>query len=89
MALAPKHDGGLLGSVEVSWDAAHAVPLRAAIYAQGASSPVLELTTSDISYGAVDASTVDVAPPTNAKVVDLGQLSPDKGGQRERAAGAP
>ena len=80
VALAPKHDGGLLGSVEISWDAAHAVPLRAAIYAQGSSSPVLELTTSDISYGAVDASSVDVAPPTNAKVVDLGQLSPGKGG---------
>ncbi len=80
VALAPKHDGGLLGAVEISWDAAHAVPLRAAIYAQGASSPVLELTTSDISYGAVDASSVDVAPPANTKVVDLGQLTPGKGG---------
>ena len=80
VALSPKHDGGLLGAVEVSWDASHAVPLRAAIYAQGSSSPVLELTTSDISYGAVDASSVDVAPPANAKVVDLGQLSPGKGG---------
>ena len=79
VALAPKHDGGLLGSVEVSWDAAHAVPLRAAIYAQGATSPVIELTTSDISYGVVDASVVDVTPPANAKVVDLGQLSPGKG----------
>ena len=80
VALSPKHDGGLLGAVEVSWDAAHAVPLRAAIFAQGSSSPVLELTTSDISYGAVDASSVDVAPPANAKVVDLGQLSPGKAG---------
>jgi len=76
VALAPKHDGGLLGSVEVSWDAAHAVPLRAAIYAQGASDPVLELTTSDIAYGAVAASSVDVAPPANARIVDLGELSP-------------
>src|SRR6476659_758896 len=80
VALSPKHDGGLLGAVEVSWDASQAVPLRAAIYAQGSSSPVLELTTSDISYGAVDASSVDVAPPPNAKVVDLGQLSPGKSG---------
>ena len=79
VALSPKHDGGLLGSVEVSWDAAHAVPLRAAIYAQGASSPVLELTTKDITYGAVDAASVDVTPPADAKVVDLGQLSPGKG----------
>jgi outer membrane lipoprotein-sorting protein len=80
VALSPKHDGGLLGAVEVSWDATHAVPLRVAIYAQGSSSPVLELSTSDISYGAVDASSVDVAPPANAKVVDLGQLDPAKGG---------
>jgi len=80
LALSPKHDGGLLGSVDVSWDAAHAVPLRAAIYAQGSSSPVLELTTSDISYGAVDAASVTVAPPADAKVVDLGQLSPNSSG---------
>jgi hypothetical protein len=85
VALSPRHDGGLLGAVEVSWDASHAVPLRAAIYAQGSSSPVLELTTSDISYGAVDASSVGVAPPANAKVVDLGRLSPGKG--RDAAGG--
>jgi hypothetical protein len=42
---------------------------------------VLELTTSDISYGAVDGSSVNVAPPANAKVVDLGQLSPGNGGK--------
>ena len=89
VALSPKHDGGLLGAVEVSWDAAHAVPLRAAIYAQGSSSPVLELTTSDISYGAVDASSVDVAPPANAKVVDLGQLSPGKGGDAAGGGATP
>ena len=80
VALSPKHDGGLLGSVEVSWDAAHAVPLRAAVYAQGASSAVLELTTSDIAYGAVDSSAVDVQPPAAAKVVDLGQLSANQAG---------
>jgi outer membrane lipoprotein-sorting protein len=85
VALSPKHDGGLLGSVEVSWDAARAVPLRAAVYAQGSSSPVLELSTSDVSYGAVDSSSVDVTPPTDAKVVDLGQLSPGKGGHTDEA----
>jgi outer membrane lipoprotein-sorting protein len=79
VALSPRHDGGLLGSVEVSWDAAHAVPLRAAVYAQGGSSPVLELTTSDISYGAVDSAAVEVAPPADAKVTDLGGLSPGTG----------
>ena len=80
VSLSPKHDGGLLGSVEVSWDAAHAVPLRVAVYAQGATSPVLELTTTDISYGSVDAASVNIAAPSNAKTVDLGQLTPGTGG---------
>jgi len=47
------------------------VPLRVAIYAQGASSPVLELKATDISYGSVSSSDVDVSPPAGAKVVDL------------------
>jgi outer membrane lipoprotein-sorting protein len=76
VSLSPKHDGGLLGSVAVAWDAEHAVPLRAAVYAQGSSSPVLELTTNDITYGPVSSDTVDVAPPADAKVTDLGALTP-------------
>jgi len=76
VSLSPKHDGGLLGSVEVAWDAEHAVPLRVAVIAQGSSSAVLELTTSDIAYGAVSSSSVDVAPPADAKVTDLGALTP-------------
>jgi outer membrane lipoprotein-sorting protein len=70
-AVSPKHDGGLLGSVELAWDALNGTPLRAGIYAQGASSPALELAVSQIAYGAVPASDVDVSPPSGAKVVDL------------------
>jgi hypothetical protein len=51
------------------------VPLRVGIYAQGASSPVLELAATDISYGPVPDSDVDVAPPAEAKSVDLGSLT--------------
>jgi outer membrane lipoprotein-sorting protein len=72
VSASPKHDGGLLGSLELAWDAANGTPLRAAIYAQGSTSPVLELTVTDISYGAVASSDVDVAPPAGAKVVVLG-----------------
>jgi len=75
VSVAPKHDGGLLGSLELAWDATNGTPLRAAIYAQGSSSPVLELTVTDISYGAVASSDVDVAPPADAKVVDVGAPS--------------
>ena len=42
-AIAPKHDGGLIGAAELAWDAASGTPLRAAIYAAGAAKPVLEL----------------------------------------------
>jgi outer membrane lipoprotein-sorting protein len=69
--LSPKEPGGLLGSVRLSWDATHGVPLRAAIYARGATKPVLELKATSISYGAVPLSTVAIAPPAGATVVDL------------------
>jgi len=73
VSAAPKHDGGLLGSLELAWDAVHGNPLRIGLYAQGSSAPVLQLEVTDISYGSVSASAVDVSPPAGgAKVVDLG-----------------
>jgi outer membrane lipoprotein-sorting protein len=54
--VSPKHDGGLLGSVQLAWDANNGTPLRLAVYAAGNSSPVLELKATEISFGAVDAS---------------------------------
>jgi outer membrane lipoprotein-sorting protein len=79
VVVSPKHDGGLLGSAELAWDAVHGVPLRAAIFAQGSSSPVLELTATQISYGPVPASDVDVSPPAGAKSVDLGAVGRTRG----------
>jgi outer membrane lipoprotein-sorting protein len=70
--VSPSHDGGLLGSAQLAWDALHGdVPLRIAIYAQGASSPALALEADQISFGAVPDSDVQVSPPAGAKVVDL------------------
>ena len=75
VAVSPKHDGGLLGSVELAWDAVYGTPLRVGIRAQNDTSPVLELAVTDISYGSVPAADVDVSPPAGAKVVDLGSGS--------------
>ena len=69
--VSPKHDGGLLGGAQLVWDSARGVPLRIAVYAQGQSSPVLQLTATDITYGAVPASSFAISPPANAHVVDL------------------
>lgn len=71
VVVSPKHDGGLLGSAQLAWDAARGVPLRVAIYAKGSSAPVLSLEADEISYGPVPTSTVDLTPPANAKTVDL------------------
>jgi hypothetical protein len=72
VSVSPKHDGGLLGSLDLAWDAVRGVPLRIGVYAQGSSQPVLQLAVTDITYGAVPSADVDVAAPAGAKVVDLG-----------------
>jgi outer membrane lipoprotein-sorting protein len=77
VSASPKHDGGLLGSLALAWDAVHGTPLRVGIYAQGSSSPVIELTVTDISYGRVPSGDVAVSSPAGAKVVDLGTPSRD------------
>ncbi len=69
--LSPKHDGGLLGAAELAWDASNGVPLRAAIYASGSNSPVLELSATEISFGPVAASDLAVNVPAGAKSVEL------------------
>jgi outer membrane lipoprotein-sorting protein len=78
--VSPKANGGLIGGAELAWDAANGVPLRAAVYARGESSPVLELKATEVSFGAVPDSVFEVTPPPGAKVVDL---SPPEGGAEE------
>ncbi len=69
--ISPKHDGGLLGNVQMAWDAIRGVPLRFGIYARGDSTPVLELKATDISYGSVPSSDFAISPPSGAKVVRI------------------
>jgi outer membrane lipoprotein-sorting protein len=69
--VSPRHDGGLLGSAELAWDAARGVPLKFAIFARGQSSPVIQLKATDISFGKVPASDFAVSPPSGAKVVTI------------------
>lgn len=79
VTVSPKTSAGLIGSLELGWDANHGVPLRIALYAHGSSSPVLALAVKDISYASVSPSDVDVPIPADAKVVDLSGLA-SKGG---------
>ncbi len=86
--VSPKEGGSLLGGAELSWDAGNGVPLRAAIYSSSSSSPVIELATTEISYGPVESSVFEFSPPPGAKVEE-GSLAPKsaEGGLATKPAG--
>jgi outer membrane lipoprotein-sorting protein len=75
--ISPKANGGLVGGGELAWDAANGVPLRAAIYARGESSPVLELKATEVEFGPVPDSVFEVTPPPGAKVIELNPPGPN------------
>jgi outer membrane lipoprotein-sorting protein len=69
--ISPSHNGGLIGGAELAWDADHGVPLRLAVYSTQSSSPVLELSATEVSYGSVPSSVFDFTPPADAKVTEI------------------
>jgi outer membrane lipoprotein-sorting protein len=89
--VSPKESGSLLGGAELSWDANNGVPLRAAVYSSQSSTPVIELATSDVSFGAVADSVFEFTPPPNAKVeeVTLSHEHEDSGGHGGSGADRP
>jgi outer membrane lipoprotein-sorting protein len=85
----PKEGGSLIGGAELSWDAVHGVPLRAAIYSSTSATPAIELQATEVSYGPVDGSVFDFKPPANAKVQEItapegGAAKPDSSGERPK-----
>lgn len=76
--ISPQANGGLVGGAELAWDAINGTPLRAAVYAKDESSPVLELSVTEIGFGPVSGSVFEVTPPPGAKVVQLSP--PNEGG---------
>ncbi|MGN6372517.1 MAG: LolA family protein [Solirubrobacteraceae bacterium] len=73
--VSPREHGSLLGGAELSWDAAHGVPLRFAVYSTESSAPVIELAATEISYGAVESSALEFTPPADAKIEEVKQPS--------------
>jgi outer membrane lipoprotein-sorting protein len=69
--VSPNEGGSLFGGVELSFDAVHGAPLRAAIYSTTSAAPVIELAATEVSYGPVSASVFEVNPPANAKVEEI------------------
>lgn len=88
--LTPREGGSRIGGAELSWDAVHGVPLRAAVYStDNGSTPALELASSEISYGPVDGSIFKFTPPPGAKIEEVSPPTNGEGagtgsGTRER-----
>jgi outer membrane lipoprotein-sorting protein len=85
--ISPKHDGGLLGSAQIAWDALKGVPLEVGIYARGNSTPVVDLKATNISYGSVPASDFSVSPPSGAKVVKVSTAGKQRKAEKLSTAG--
>ena len=77
--VSPNESGSLIGGAELSWDAVHGVPLRAAIYSSTSPSPVIELAATEISYGPVADSVFSFTPPAGAKIEEVTTPSKDAG----------
>ncbi|MHB1837753.1 MAG: hypothetical protein ACYCXW_22650 [Solirubrobacteraceae bacterium] len=65
VSVSPKHSGGLLGSLQLAWDALRGVPLQFSVYAHGGSTPVLQLTLSNVNYGAIPSADFAIQPPSD------------------------
>jgi hypothetical protein len=63
VSISPRHDAGLLGRLQLAFDAARGVPLDFAVYARGNPNPVLELAATSVSYGAIDPGTFNIRIP--------------------------
>ena len=68
LVLEPKTADTLVGKVEIDIDAETFHPLRAAIYARGATTPAIESTYTNVSYASIDPSTFEFTPPPGAHV---------------------
>ena len=86
VSVSSRQSGSRHVSVELTWEADHGTPLRAAVYAQGAATPALQLEVTKIAYGPVSHSDLQASFPATATVTDLGSILPTKSPQEGRVS---
>jgi hypothetical protein len=69
--VSPRANGGLFGEFDLAWDAAHAVPLRLAIFPRGSSTAAISISVTRIRYGAIPARALSMTPPAGTKIVHV------------------
>lgn len=70
VSVSPKHDGGLLGSASVAWDALTGTPLDISV-SDSSGNKVLDVQVTDISFGPIAPSVFQLSPPPGYKVVKV------------------
>ena len=65
VSISPKHSAGMIGSLQLAWDAIRGVPLQFSVFARGNSTPVLQLTLSKVSYDSVSSSDFAIQAPSD------------------------
>lgn len=83
LVLTPRTDDTLVGRVELDVDAEERVPLRAAVYARGATEPALEAGYQAVSFAPIDPATFTFVPPPGATVTEEPLPEPPTGAERE------
>jgi outer membrane lipoprotein-sorting protein len=71
VSLSPKSNAGLIGSVALSFDANHAVPLGFSVFPRGETTAALGLQATSVTYGTVPLSDFELSPPAGAQVVHI------------------
>ena len=69
--VSPRHNGGLFGEFDLAWDAAHAVPLKFAIFPRGSSTAAISISVTHIRFGAAPASDLSATPPAGTRIVHV------------------
>lgn len=87
VTVSPRQTGGLLGQLQLAWDALRGVPLRFAVYARGDSTPVFEVAATNVSYGKISAGDFDIRPPAGVHVVKIATIAGTQGGGGTGTAG--
>jgi outer membrane lipoprotein-sorting protein len=71
VSLSPKSNAGLIGSVALSFDANHGIPLGFSVFPRGETTAALGLQATSVTYGAIPLSDFQLSPPAGAQVVHI------------------
>lgn len=87
LVVTPDDEQTTVGRLEVDVDAEERVPLRLALFAEGAAEPSVEMAWSSVSFAPVDPATFSFTPPPGATVREGADALAEAGNHADGPAG--